>query len=465
MWRYLNQVTEPPKKKTKTSEERKETQREYDRLQRDRTFQNTWLTQFSWLVYDGEKKEMKCNVCINYDKTGSFITGCDNMKLKNIKRHDQSECHINNVKRQKASVAPGSSAANKAVKMLNCAAFSKLKLLFRNAHYIAKSGKPYSDFIYLCQLDIMKGIDVGTTYINDKYCAKFISAIAAVRKQEQDRIISEAPFMSVISDGATDSSCKEAEIVLVRSSFQCQVQTHFIAIRNVQKADSTHITEALSDALSERFGEAWKKTLVAMGTDGASVMLGCKTGVVQKMRELTKSQIYAIHCSAHRLELVYKDAVKKLPSKTHNKCEALLLNLYLFYKFSPLNRANLTESFKAMGISPKVPTRVGGTRWLPHTKLALKNFLHSYEAITQHLEQIQNPSDPSHRKDSAAKGKHFLSVMKSENTMFWMHFLLDVVVCLSMAPEAIQEENANLADIWNELETVKSTLKKFKSRY
>jgi hypothetical protein len=70
----------------------------------------------------------------------------------------------------------------------------------------------------------MKGIDVGTTYINDKYCAKFISAIAAVRKQEQDRIISEAPFMSVISDGATDSSCKEAEIVLVRSSFHCQVQ-------------------------------------------------------------------------------------------------------------------------------------------------------------------------------------------------------------------------------------------------
>jgi hypothetical protein len=34
-----------------------------------------------------------------------------------------------------------------------------------------------------------------------------------------------------------------------------------------------------------------------------------------------------------------------------------------------------------------------------------------------------------------------------------------------MASEAIQEENANLADIWNELETIKSTLKKYKSRY
>jgi hypothetical protein len=100
---------------------------------------------------------MKCNVCINYEKTGSFITGSDNMKLQTIKRHDQSKCHINNVKRQKASVAPGSSAANKAVKMLHCAAFSQLKLLFRNAHFIAKSGKPYSDFKYLCKFDIMKG--------------------------------------------------------------------------------------------------------------------------------------------------------------------------------------------------------------------------------------------------------------------------------------------------------------------
>ena len=49
-----------------------------------------------------------------------------------------------------------------------------------------------------------------------------------------------------------------------------------------------------------------------MGSDGASVMLGKKSGVLVLLKEQQPSLI-GIHCSAHRLELCYKDAMKKVP--------------------------------------------------------------------------------------------------------------------------------------------------------
>lgn len=35
-----------------------------------------------------------------------------------------------------------------------------------------------------------------------------------------------------------------------------------------------------------------------------------------------------------------------------------------------------------------VPTRVGGTRWLPHTERALKHLITGYDGIVLHLEQV-----------------------------------------------------------------------------
>jgi hypothetical protein len=120
--------------------------------------------------------------------------------------------------------SPGSSQGEKTIKKLNNAAFKKLIHLFRNAHYIAKTGRPYADYVNLCHLDRAKGLDIGQTYTTDKYCAKFVGAIADVRKHAQNDIINRAPFISVISDGSMDVSSKEAEIVLVRSCVDGEVR-------------------------------------------------------------------------------------------------------------------------------------------------------------------------------------------------------------------------------------------------
>ena len=63
-------------------------------------------------------------------------------------------------------------------------------------------------------------------------------------------------------------------------------------------------------------------------------------GVTEKLRDdLDRPFILGVHCSAHRLELAFKEACKSIPLYT--KISQLMENLYLFYRNSSLNRSNL----------------------------------------------------------------------------------------------------------------------------
>ena len=83
--------------------------------------------------------------------------------------------------------------------------------------------------------------------------------------------------------------------------------------------------------------------------------------------------------------LAFKDALKK--SKLHTKVESLLSNLYANYK-NYLQRANFKAAYTALDISIVMPTRIGGTRWLGHTEIALRKVLQGYEAFVLQLEQV-----------------------------------------------------------------------------
>lgn len=117
------------------------------------------------------------------------------------------------------------------------------------------------------------------------------------------------------------------------------------------------------------------------------VMTGHLNGVVAKIKkQLDKPYILGVHCSAHRLELAYKDVVSKVP--LYKKVDLLMINLYLFYRNSSLNRSNLIVSFNAVGKPALMPTRIGGTRWLAHTVRAARNIVDGYDAIVAHLQQV-----------------------------------------------------------------------------
>jgi hypothetical protein len=192
---------------------------------------------------------------------------------------------------------------------------------------------PFTDYPMLCDLDESKGLDIGTQYRTDKKAAEFAHFIA---KAENDKIaqgMKDVRFISAISDGSTDSSYQEAEIVFIRHCHNGEINVNFSLVKNIPKADADSISKVIMSGL-KKFDDDYAKKIVACGTDGASVMLGSKSGAVQRIREACgRPWLIAVHCSGHKFELAYKDAVKK-KINLYDKISIFLLNIYYFYRNS-----------------------------------------------------------------------------------------------------------------------------------
>ena len=99
--------------------------------------------------------------------------------------------------------------------------------MFRTCHAMVKNNRPLSDFVWLYQLDEMKGMNVGQTYRNVTSAKMFINAIIEVEFNRVKSVITEGQFMCLIGDGSTDASVKEQEMSFLRTAIAGKVVTVF----------------------------------------------------------------------------------------------------------------------------------------------------------------------------------------------------------------------------------------------
>lgn len=93
---------------------------------------------------------------------------------------------------------------------------NRYAVLFNTAYGVAKQGKPFSDFLYVMEIQRKNKVDIGEQYMNLEGCKLFIRWITKQMKQELVTEIKNSPFMSILSDGSTDTGVLEQEIVYVR---------------------------------------------------------------------------------------------------------------------------------------------------------------------------------------------------------------------------------------------------------
>jgi hypothetical protein len=146
-----------------------------------------------------------------------ICVSCVYTTLQSLRKHEASAGHIRCKDHKKALDArPGTMPAHQSFRQLNEAQISKLTILFRTAHAIAKKGRPFSDFIWMVELhEVVGSQDLGETYHNDKACRTFVSSIAEAERQKLVEDMSKAPFFSIMTDGTTDAAVSEAEIMYV----------------------------------------------------------------------------------------------------------------------------------------------------------------------------------------------------------------------------------------------------------
>ena len=144
------------------------------------------------------------------------------------------------------------------------------------------------------------------------------------------------------SDGATDSSIIEQEIVFARFSSKGVPFTKFVGLKQPISPNASGLYKAIMEALRDvELSEELRNKLVRCGCDKASVMVG-KKGEYRHFVAHLQLRCITMHCFAQCLELAYKGVMKE--NKLYNSCIVLLLRLYYFYHNSPKQRQNLKRS-------------------------------------------------------------------------------------------------------------------------
>ena len=138
------------------------------------------------------------------------------------------------------------------------------------------------------------------------------------------------------------------------------------------------------------------KTLIGVTCDGASVMLGHKSGVASRLQAIFPN-ITVWHCSAHRLELAVADVVKEMGAINHFKI--LMDKLYAVYSTSYKNRMELRESAESLDVRLCKIGRILDTRWVASSFRTVEAVWKNYPALYKHFKTASE--DPF--RDSVTK--------------------------------------------------------------
>ncbi|XP_063231064.1 E3 SUMO-protein ligase KIAA1586-like [Bacillus rossius redtenbacheri] len=323
--------------------------------------------------------------------------------------------------------------------------FTKLEILFRTSHALTKHGRPFTDFLWQCILDTKKGLDVGNTYRTDKKCKEFLGSIAEIERQELENTLRSAPYISVMCDESTDSAVQEQVIVYVRFAVKGVIHCKFVGVKHVERPNAALIYDCILCVLNEYCGftiSDLKLHLVGFASDGGAVMRGLHNGVSTKLKQSIQPNLVAIHCLAHYLELALKAALSETPLNL--KVENLLKKLYAFFHHSPVHRAILKKYRETLRIKFCVPTRVGGTRWVSHTKRALTNVLKIVPALILTAKNLRQESTCN--ASTAGSCKFIEDALNNLEFFQYIHFFCDVTSILSYFSQLLQHPYLTVAE-------------------
>ena len=200
-----------------------------------------------------------------------------------------------------------------------------------------------------------------TNYTHHSSTKEFQQSLVEVVVDELVSEVGESGVFSIMLDESTDVSVSQNVYVRYLASVGGRVTpvTWFLGIKQLSVATAESIFSELVSLLGS-FNFKLDK-LVGVSTDGASVMVGCKSGVVTRLRQVT-SGLLATHCIAHMLALGTGAAADKIRYLV--KFQDVLNSMFKYFAKSPKNMSKLQAIQAVLQSSQTRLQQVFHTRWL-----------------------------------------------------------------------------------------------------
>ena len=167
-------------------------------------------------------------------------------------------------------------------------------------------------------------------------------------------------MFSIEADEATDASNESTIIVNIRYiNSNGSAMSRFLGVRSLEQTNADTIFSGIQDILVSKQLDV--KNMIGMATDGASVMVGHRTGVTTQFKRLNP-KLLTSHCMAHRLQLLTEKAANQCPYLV--KFIGIINTFAKALKYSPKLCRILENCKEAQDERARKVKQVFFTRWL-----------------------------------------------------------------------------------------------------
>ncbi|XP_028408661.1 zinc finger protein 862-like [Dendronephthya gigantea] len=373
--------------------------------------------EFDYDMRDGFVVRIRCKLCTKWESRingmKNFSTtwihpGSESVKKHSVQGHTNSIAHMEAKRIEDKSKMGIEAYMNRVVDetpigqnfknmCMSVKDRESLRIKFNSAYYLAKQERPFSDFSELLKLQSKNNIlNIGESYTTDRAAAQFVNVIGEVTRESLEADLAKARYYSILSDGSTDVSTTEQELVYVLFLQDGTPVVKFAGVESATTADAEGLLRAIESAFSRLGISCFPDRLVGLDVDGASVNMGIHAGLGAKVRE-SAPWLVLVHCFNHRIELALKDV---FDASAFSKIDQMLRVLHALYNASPKRYSEPKQLAEAWQTSIPKPTKATGTRWIEHKVNAMKIALENYGAFLSHIESLsQTDLNPTKRAE------------------------------------------------------------------
>ena len=297
--------------------------------------------------------------------------------------------------------------------------------VFNTVNSLAKRSCPFCDIEHEIELQIKNGVDMGVGLHSRKTAVKIVDHIATqIRKELFSKIIEKSLKTCIIIDEASTVSSKPVIVIFIKIKDCIISPMIFLDLVELGGQGAEEIYTCLLDSLHlVGFDEAYLKNhLIAFCSDGASVMLGRRSGVGIRLKN-DFPNIILWHCLSHRLQLVLDDSVTDIKQVNHFKI--FMDKIYTIFHQSNKNQMELFKISEELGQQIIKIDRVFGPRWSACSLRAALAVWRAYSALWKYFSNSTKHSGMANRLSN----KYFLDDVA---------LMIDILQELSFLSEALQ---------------------------
>ncbi|MCO5586511.1 hypothetical protein L7F22_040451 [Adiantum nelumboides] len=420
-----------------------------------RVFLESWKFDHPWVycVIDSTGSErVKCKWCTYAHKPTPFAEAEGSKSLQKIalRVHENSDEHREAKSMWKEHEKRTMVPMPKYVEEMHNAEKERIVTCMQIAWYVLKRYMPIEEDTKQCGFHKFIGtpnmpvVNEYSSYVSKDAAKQFGKAIRHVYWEKLRRNICNSPWYALQVDESTDI-CTTQYVILyvtyIENGGNGDVCTKFADLLHPKSASAECLFDVLMMYLKEE-GLPIQK-LIAIATDGATVMTRQHTGLCARLKEKVP-HLMSFHCIAHRQALAAGDAFKTY--KEFKYVDKIARKMYEWTSRSAKRHAFLGEVIKSFGIGRRGKLRVQkmhDVRWLSKGQVMV-SIVRIMPALLTALK---------------SEDIDLYGYLANYKVQFLLHFFADVLSELNVLNCTFQEECPDIASIGGHIKSVMETLR------